>query len=112
MQGPLASRGGQPGDADLLSRLEGKNAERTVDLYERLFSPEEGRAGWLRHVLQEALDDYVRNTGARRVVGFELRRYVKNRPSSRFEAYRALEDLDVFSRIGPTDYIKAQTFEF
>jgi hypothetical protein len=28
-------------------------------------------------------------------VGFELRRYVKNRPNSRFQAYKALEDLDV-----------------
>ena len=33
-------------------------------------------------------------TGARRVVGFEFRRYLKNRPSSQFEAYVALQELD------------------
>jgi hypothetical protein len=86
-------------DGELLhvasARLEGENAERTIELYERLFSPEEGRAKWLKQVLQDALDDYIRTTGAQRVVGFELRRYVKNRPNSRFQAYKALEDLDV-----------------
>ena len=30
----------------------------------------------------------------RRVLGFELRRFVKNRPSTQFEAYRLLESLD------------------
>ena len=30
----------------------------------------------------------------RRVVGFEFRRYVKNRPSSQFAAHQALEELD------------------
>jgi hypothetical protein len=76
------------------ARLRGREAERAVAFYEQLFGPGGSRTAYLRATLQNALDQYVRTTGARRVVGFELRRYVKNRPSSQFAAYQALEDLD------------------
>ena len=41
-----------------------------------------------------AVDQYKTRTGSQRVVGFELRRFVKNRPSSLYEAHQLLEDLD------------------
>jgi hypothetical protein len=76
------------------ARIRGREAERAVEFYEQLFGPGGSRSEYLRSVLQGALDQYVRTTGARRVVGFELRRYVKNRPSSQFAAYQTLDDLD------------------
>ena len=45
-----------------------------------------------------ALDRYLANTRARRVFGFELRRFVKNRPSTLLDAYQALESLDALFR--------------
>lgn len=75
-------------------RLDGKEAKLAVDLFEQIFGADGGNVDYLRRVLQRALDEYTRNTGARRVVGFELRRYVKNRPSSLYQAYQLLEDLD------------------
>lgn len=76
------------------ARLDGEDAQRAVELFEEIFGSDGGNVPALRRTLQRALDEYVRNTGARRVVGFELRRYVKNRPSSLYQAYQLLEDLD------------------
>ena len=75
-------------------RLDGEGAKRAVDLFEEIFGPAGGNVEHLRRVLQRAVDQYKRRTGARRVVGFELRRFVKNRPSSLYEAHQLLEDLD------------------
>lgn len=75
-------------------RLDGEGAKRAVVLFEEIFGADGGNVEHLRRVLQRAVDQYQRNTGARRVVGFELRRYVKNRPSSLYQAYQLLEDLD------------------
>jgi len=75
-------------------RLDGRQAKLAVDLFEQIFGADGGNVEYLRRILQRALDEYTRNTGARRVVGFELRRYVKNRPSSLYQAYQLLEDLD------------------
>lgn len=76
------------------ARINGEEAEHAVAILKQLFGPRESRATWVRDVLQNALDQYRRTTGARRVVGFELRRYVKNRPSSLYQAHKVLEDLD------------------
>jgi len=76
------------------ARIEGTEAARAVALLNELLGPRYGRAQHVRAALQTALDRYLRTSGARRVVGFELRRFVKNRPSSLFAAYKALEDLD------------------
>ena len=75
-------------------RLDGEEAKQAVLLFERIFSADGGNVPHLRRVLQRAVDEYVHHTGARRVVGFELRRYVKNRPSSLYQAHRLLDDLD------------------
>ena len=80
------------------SRLDAKDAESAIALYDELFGPNGERAGAVRDILQGALDQYLETTRARRVVGFELRRYVKNRPSSLLEAYRTLEQLDALFR--------------
>jgi hypothetical protein len=77
------------------ARIEGTDAARAVALLNELLGPQRGRALRVRSALQNALDQYLRTSGARRVVGFELRRFVKNRPSSLFAAYKALEDLDL-----------------
>jgi filamentous hemagglutinin family protein len=88
-----------PGDGRPLrvsdARIEGTEAARAVALLNELLGPQRGRALRVRIALQNALDQYLRTSGARRVVGFELRRFVKNRPSSLFAAYKALEDLDL-----------------
>ncbi len=75
-------------------RLMGKDAVQAVALHDKLFGADGTRATHVKAVLQAILDHYLRNTGARRVVGFELRRYIKNRPSSWHEAYQTIEDLD------------------
>ena len=55
-----------------------------------------------------------RDTGVRRVIGFELRRYLNNRPSTQFQAYRALQDLDALfghhrrSGLTPAEYRSIQ----
>lgn len=77
------------------ARVEGTEAAEAVALLDELLGPRFGRATRVREALQDALDQYLRTSGARRVVGFELRRFVKNRPSSLFAAYKALEDLDI-----------------
>ncbi len=76
------------------ARIVGTQAAAAHALLLELFGSNNERASQVRSVLQNALDQYQHNTGARRVVGFELRRYVKNRPNSLYEAYRTLEDLD------------------
>lgn len=80
------------------ARLDASDAERAIELYESLFGPEGERAGEVRAVLQEALDAYLETTRARRVIGFELRRFVKNRPSTLLEAYQTLDRLDALFR--------------
>ena len=77
------------------ARLDGTEAAQAVALMNQLFGPRGKRAERVRAVLQNALNQYRRNTGAQRIVGFELRRYVKNRPSSLYEAHQLLEDLDL-----------------
>jgi hypothetical protein len=91
-------------------RLVAHEVERSVALHDEVFAPDASRAPHVRDVLQRAADDYRRSTGARRIVGFELRRYVYNRPSSQFEAYQELQKLDALFRhhrrsgLTPTEY--------
>ncbi len=77
------------------ARLDGEEAAQAVALMNQLFGPRGKRAERVKAILQTALNQYRRNTGAQRIVGFELRRYVKNRPSSLYEAHQMLEDLDL-----------------
>ncbi len=76
------------------ARILPSDADRALAAYRRVLGPRRENAERIREVLQAALDDYRSLTGARRVVGFEFRRYLKNRPSSQFEAYVALQELD------------------
>ncbi|MFK7896498.1 MAG: hypothetical protein AB8G23_11715 [Myxococcota bacterium] len=80
------------------SRLDASDAEAAFALYEELFGPEGEQAADVRAVLQDALDQYLETTRSRRVVGFELRRFVKNRPSTLLDAYATLEGLDSLFR--------------
>ncbi|MEZ4333986.1 MAG: hypothetical protein R3F35_19710 [Myxococcota bacterium] len=92
----LASR---PGTAIVSeARLDARDAEEAIRLYRKLFGEQDERAGQVRDVLQNALDAYLESHRARRVVGFELRRFVKNRPSTLIDAYTTLEDLDALFR--------------
>lgn len=75
-------------------RLLADRTEEAARSYRRLFGERGENAPKIRQVLQEALDDYRRETRARRIVGFEFRRYVKNRPSGQFAAHQALLELD------------------
>ena len=88
------------GDGVVVSegRLDARDAEAAIELYKELFGPEGDRASDVRAVLQEALDRYLEETRARRVIGFELRRFVKNRPSTLIRAYQTLESLDALFR--------------
>lgn len=79
-------------------RLVAEEVEKAVALHDEVFAQDGRRAPQVRQVLQAAVDDYRRSTGARRIVGFELRRYVYNRPSSQFEAYQELQKLDALFR--------------
>ena len=92
----LASDGGSALVTD--SRLDERDAEAAIALYERLFGADDVRTEQVRSVLQNALDQYLETQRAQRVVGFELRRFVKNRPSTLIEAYTTLEDLDALFR--------------
>jgi len=69
-------------------------AEVAARIHRELLGPDLERAGHIRRVLGEAVERYVAETGVRRVIGFELRRFLRNRPSSMFEAHRTLEALD------------------
>jgi filamentous hemagglutinin family protein len=76
------------------ARLDAQDVETAIALYEKLFGADGERAANVRSTLQTALDRYLEETRARRVIGFELRRFVKNRPSTLIEAYETLETLD------------------
>jgi hypothetical protein len=80
------------------ARIDAQDAEDAIALYEELFGQDGERAPKIRAILQDALDRYLENSRARRVVGFELRRFVKNRPSTLLEAYVTLESLDSLFR--------------
>ena len=70
------------------------DAQAAIDLYESVFGEDAVKSARVRAVLQQALEAYRRSSGTRRIVGFEFRRYVKNRPSSMFEAFQVFQDLD------------------
>ena len=97
------------------ARLDAADAEDAIRLYEELFGPDGARAGEVRATLQEALDLYLETTRARRVIGFELRRFVKNRPSTLLETYSTLDQLDTLFRyhrrlgLSPGEYRRIQT---
>jgi len=80
------------------SRLNPKDAEQAIALYESLFGPDGESALAVQATLQGALDRYLQTTRARRVVGFELRRFIRNRPSTLLEAYTTLDQLDALFR--------------
>ncbi len=80
------------------SRLDARDAALAIELYEELFGPEDDLTDRVREVLQAAVDRYLEQTRARRVIGFELRRFVKNRPSTMLEAFKTLESLDALFR--------------
>jgi filamentous hemagglutinin family protein len=77
-----------------IARLNADFADDAIAVYRELFGSEGERTDEVREILQYALDSYLANTRSRRVVGFELRRFVKNRPSTLLQAYRTLELLD------------------
>jgi hypothetical protein len=95
-------------------RLDEQDSELAVALHGKLFGPDGDRAGEVREILQDALDRYLETTRARRVIGFELRRFVKNRPSSLLEAYTTLDELDSLFRyhrrlgLSPGEYRRIQ----
>ncbi len=97
------------------ARLDAADTEDAIRLYEELFGPDGARAGEVRATLQEALDQYLETTRARRVIGFELRRFVKNRPSTLLQAYQTLDRLDTLFRyhrrlgLSPGEYRRIQT---
>jgi filamentous hemagglutinin family protein len=76
------------------ARMDAADAEAAIALSEELFGPEGERSDEVRRILQEAIDQYLETTRARRVIGFELRRFVKNRPSTLFAAYQTLQSLE------------------
>jgi hypothetical protein len=79
-------------------RIDARDADAAIVLYQNLFGFEGERVAEVRAVLQGALDAYLENTRARRVIGFELRRFVKNRPSTLLEPYQTLESLEALFR--------------
>jgi len=94
----LAPRDGSSTAVVSEARLDATDSEAAIALYAKLFGEGDERTAHVRGVLQEALDQYLETHRAQRVVGFELRRFVKNRPSSLIEAYTTLEDLDALFR--------------
>jgi hypothetical protein len=78
-----------------VSRVLTKDTEEVVARFDRLFGGDGSRTAKVGQALQKALDGYRLTSGTRRVLGFEFRRYLRNRPSSKFDAYQALEDLDL-----------------
>jgi filamentous hemagglutinin family protein len=97
-----------------IARLNEDYADDAIAVYKELFGSEGERTGEVREILQGALDSYLANTRSRRVVGFELRRFVKNRPSTLLQAYRTLELLDDLFRyhrrlgLSPGEYRRIQ----
>jgi len=96
------------------ARLDATDALAAIALYDELFGPEGEKTDEVHAVLQDALDKYLLNTRARRVIGFELRRFVKNRPSTLLDAYKTLESLDTLFRyhrrigLSPGEYRRIQ----
>lgn len=96
-------------------RLRVEAALEAAAIHRRVFGPGQDQTRAIRDILQEALDQYQRETRTRRVAGFELRRYVKNRPSSLFAAHQVLEDLDRLFRqhrssgLAPAEYRRVQS---
>jgi len=76
------------------TRLDVPNAREAEHLFAEVFGSDMSKAGEIRTALGKAVADYQAHTGVRRVLGFELRRYLKNRPSTQFTAYQVLESLD------------------
>jgi hypothetical protein len=81
------------------SRLEPETVDRAAELHREVFGSGGENAPRIRETLARVIEDYQRDTGARRVHGFELRRYIRNRPSSQYEAYRTLRELDALFRV-------------
>jgi len=77
-----------------ISRVIVNDAKEVASRYERLFGAEGENAERVKATLSSALDRFRETNGSRRVLGFEFRRYVRNRPSSQLDAYVALEALD------------------
>ncbi|MCG8588846.1 MAG: hypothetical protein MJE66_06105, partial [Proteobacteria bacterium] len=98
--------------ADL--RLHQDEARRASELLEEVFGADFERTEELRQVLADAVADFRSETGVDRVSGFEFRRYLNNRPSSQFPAYRTLNDLDRLLRhhrrsgLAPAEYQRIQ----
>jgi hypothetical protein len=76
------------------ARVLARDADVVAKRYQRLFGEDGEHTAQVKATLQSALRDYQSISGARRVLGFEFRRYLRNRPSSQLDAYLALEDLD------------------
>jgi len=75
-------------------RLDAGRTGEADELFSRLFGADMERADQIRTTLGRAVADYREHTGAQRVLGFELRRFLRNRPSTQFEAHQLLEQLD------------------
>jgi hypothetical protein len=75
-------------------RLDAARAAEANALFRELFGTDFARADEIKLTLGRAVADYREHTGAKRVLGFELRRFLRNRPSTQFEAHQLLERLD------------------
>jgi filamentous hemagglutinin family protein len=95
-------------------RLRAEPAREALQLYRQVFGPERAHAPRIRELLQGAVDDYRSENPNLPVIGFEFRRWVKNRPSSQFAAFQILESLDALFRahrntgIPPAEYERIQ----
>ena len=96
------------------ARLLPDESQDALMAYQRVLGPDRVNAPRIREILQTSLDQYRSVTGARRVVGFEFRRYIMNRPSSQFAAYQALQELDSLFRnqrtsgLAPSEFFHIQ----
>ena len=75
-------------------RLEERAAGLATALFDDIFGPDFEYVPEIRETLAGAVDDYRLHTGARRVLGFELRRFLRNRPSTQFAAHQLIDRLD------------------
>jgi hypothetical protein len=97
------------------TRLQRSELEAAAELHREVFGATGEKAQNIRQVLHAAVEDYKRSTGVRRVIGFEFRRYLRNRPSSQFGAFQALEKLDRLfgyhrrSGLAPAEYGRIQS---
>jgi filamentous hemagglutinin family protein len=95
-------------------RLEEHAAALATDLFDDIFGPAMEHVTTIRETLSAAVDAYREHTGARRVLGFELRRFLRNRPSSQFAAHQLIDRLDqLFSQhrasgLVPGEYVPVQ----